>query len=412
MQAMFADLTHPSTEQLRSFVTNRLDQVDMALIRNHLRICGECQSFLQRMNSEGDPVSDTFNAAIDTVKTSSKPIIPMEEGTALAELPLILANHPRFNIISLLGTGAMGTVYRAMDQMTGQFVAIKVLQAIDSQSFLRFKREVELLTKLNHPNLVALYDANLAGETPYLVMECVEGISLDRLLTRKGIFRVPDACEIICQVAAGLQHAHEQNFIHRDIKPSNIMVTPKGQVKLLDWGLARILQGVNNTQDQEVYITVAHQAVGTPDYIAPEQLEDSRTVDERADIYSLGGTLFTLLTGKAPRDWRTGNTVAYQWLQRPDITVSAIRTDTKSTLRRILIRMLELNRNKRIGSTKQLIELLTPFCSKADLKSLMTDDQPYNPLDTPEAGMIRVVMLVIIALLIGVSVVLAWLKQN
>lgn len=406
---MFADLTHPNREQLRSFVTNRLDQVEMALIRNHLRICTDCQGQLQRMNSEGDPASDTFNAAMESSSTSTKPMLSMEKGASLAELPLILANHPRFNVISMLGSGAMGTVYRAVDQSNGQYVAIKVLQNIDSQSFKRFKREVELLAKLSHPNLVTLYEANLAGEMPYLVMECVEGISLDRLLTRKGILRVPDACEIIYQVAVGLDHAHKQNVIHRDIKPSNIMVTPHGNVKLLDWGLARLWEGVHGQQD--VYITVAHQAVGTPDYIAPEQLEDSRSVDSRADIYSLGGTLFTLLTGKAPRDWRTGNAVAYQWLQRPDITLNAIRTDTKSSLRRTLIRMLELRREKRISSATVLLELLAPYRKRADLKALMTDDKPYNPLESSEAGIIRIVMLVIIALLIGASLVMAWFKQ-
>lgn len=409
MPAMFADLTHPSHEQLRSFVTNRLDQVDMALVRNHLRICAECQGFLQRINADGDPVSDTFNAVSDSTSANTQPMIALDDSSALANLPLVLANHPRFNIISMLGSGAMGTVYRAMDQSTGQFVAIKVLQTIDSQSFKRFKREMELLTKLKHPNLVSLYDANLAGETPYLVMECVEGISLDRLLTRKGIFRVDDACEIIYQVAAGLLHAHNQNVIHRDIKPSNIMVTPTGHVKLLDWGLARIWEGVHSHQD--IYITVAHQTVGTPDYIAPEQLEDSRKVDARADIYSLGGTLFTLLTGKAPRDWRTGNAVAYQWLQRPDITVSSIRTDTKGALRRILLRMLELNRDKRIGSTYQLLELLEPFRKRSDLKVLMSDDKPYNPLESPEAGMLRRLMLFTIILLFIASIVLAWFKH-
>lgn len=409
MAAMFADLTHPNREQLRSFVTNRLDQGDMALIRNHLRICTECQEQLQHINSEGDSVSDTFNAMDESSSSSTKPLLALDVGASLAELPLVLTNHPRFNIISMLGSGTMGTVYRAVDQVNGQFVAIKVLQNIDSQSFKRFKREVELLTKLSHPNLVTLYDANLAGETPYLVMECVEGISLDRLLIRKGILRVPDACEIIYQVAVGLAHAHSQNVIHRDIKPSNIMITTAGQVKLLDWGLARIWDGVLGEQD--VNITIAHQAVGTPDYIAPEQLEDSRSVDARADIYSLGGTLFTLLTGKAPRDWRTGNAVAYQWLQRPDLTVTAMRTDTNSNLRRILLKMLELRREKRIGSTTQLLEILEPCCKRADLKALMMDGEPYTPLESPEAGMIRLIMLAIIALLIGASLVLAWLKQ-
>jgi len=410
MAAMFADLTHPNREQLRSFVTNRLDQADNALIRNHLRICTECQGQLQRMNSEYDPISDTFNAKDESSSSNTKPILALDSGASLSELPLVLANHPRFNIISMLGSGTMGTVYRAVDQLNGQFVAIKVLQNIDSQSFKRFRREVELLTKFSHPNLVALYDANLAGETPYLVMECVEGISLDRLLIRKGILRVPDACEIINQVAIGLKHAHTQNVIHRDIKPSNIMITPTGQVKLLDWGLARIWDGVHGEQD--VSITVAHQAVGTPDYIAPEQLEDSRSVDARADIYSLGGTLFTLLTGKAPRDWRTGNAVAYQWLQRPDMTVTAIRADTNSNLRRVLLKMLELRREKRISSTAQLVDMLAPCCKHANLKALMTEEEPYNPLDTPEAGMIRNIMLVIIAILIGASLVLAWLKQG
>lgn len=409
MMAMFADLTHPNREQLRSFVTNRMDQVEMALIRNHLRICNECQGLLQRLNGETDPITDTFNATVESASISTKPTISLNDTSALAELPLVLANHPRFNILSMLGSGAMGTVYRAMDQMTGQFVAIKVLQNIDSQSFKRFKREVELLTRLNHPNLVSLYDANLAGETPYLVMECVEGISLDRLLTRKGILRVPDACEIILQVAKGLEHAHGQNVIHRDIKPSNIMVTSAGQVKLLDWGLARIWEGVKS--QQEVFITVAHQTVGTPDYIAPEQLEDSRSVDARADIYSLGGTLFTLLTGKAPRDWRTGNVVAYQWLQRPDITVSSIRGDTKSNLRKLLLKMLELKREKRISSSQQLVEALAPFCKQSDLRLLTANDCPYNPLEMQEAGTIRIVMLVIIAVLIGASLVMAWLKQ-
>jgi len=409
MTAMFADLTHPNPEQLRLFVTNRLDQVDMALIRNHLRICTDCQEQMQRLNGEGDPVSDTFNSVTESSGASTRPILAMDANSALAELPLVLANHPRFNIINMLGSGAMGTVYRAVDQINGQFVAIKVLQSIDSQSFKRFRREVQLLTKLSHANLVTLYEANLAGETPYLVMECVEGISLDRLLTRKGLLRVSDACQIIYQVALGLLHAHNQNVIHRDIKPSNIMITPVGNVKLLDWGLARIWDGVHGEHD--VNITVAHQAVGTPDYIAPEQLDDSRSVDARADIYSLGGTLFTLLTGKAPRDWRTGNAVAYQWLQRPDHTITSIRADTNSNLRRVLLKMLELKREKRISSCSQLLELLAPFCKGADLRTLMTDDKPYHPLETKEASMIRIIMLTIIVLLIGASLVLAWLKH-
>jgi eukaryotic-like serine/threonine-protein kinase len=409
MHSMFADLKHPSHDQLRSFVKNQLDQADMALIRNHLRICTDCQDFLQNASTDSDPSSDTHNAIVDSSNASTKPILPVGEKADLADLPLVLANHSRFNVISMLGSGAMGTVYRAMDNLTGKFVAIKVLLAADVQSFKRFQREMELLKRLSNPHLVELYDANLAGETPYLVMECVEGISLDRLLLRRGLLRVSDACEVICQVAEGLHHAHEQNVIHRDIKPSNLMITPQGQVKLLDWGLARILQGNSN---QDIFITVANQTVGTPDYIAPEQLEDSRTVDARADVYSLGGTLFTLLTGKAPRDWRTGNAVAYQWLERPDLSVTAIRGDTKSGLRRVLLRMLELNREKRLSSVSQMLEQLNPFRKGADLKSLVNEQKSYSPQETVTGGALRILMLTIIALLIGASIVLAWLKQG
>mgnify|MGYP001338038661 CR=1 FL=1 len=406
---MSADLKHPSQEQLRSFVKNRLDQADMALIRNHLRMCVDCQQFLQNANTDSDPSSETHNALADASHVSTQPIIPVGDKADLAELPLVLANHSRFNVISMLGSGAMGAVYRAVDNSTGKYVAIKVLQAADLQSFRRFQREMELLKRLNHPNLVELYDANLAGETPYLVMECVEGISLDRLLLRRGLLRVADACEVIRQVAQGLVHAHEQNVIHRDIKPSNIMITPQGKVKLLDWGLARILQG-NSSAD--IFITVANQTVGTPDYIAPEQLEDSRTVDARADIYSLGGTLFTLLTGKPPRDWRTGNTVAYQWLQRPDLSVSAIRGDTRSSLRKLLLRMLELNREKRLTSAKQLLEQIEAFCRDADLESLVNEQKAYHPDEGPRSDWIRIILLLIIAVLISASLIIAWFKQG
>src|SRR5438045_617937 len=116
MTAMFADLTHPSHDQLRSFVMNRLDDVDTALIRNHLRICADCQGQWQRMTSVVDPVSDTFTGATDTTNTGSRPMLTLDAKTTLVDLPLVLTNHPRFSIISILGSGAMGTVYRAVDQ--------------------------------------------------------------------------------------------------------------------------------------------------------------------------------------------------------------------------------------------------------------------------------------------------------
>jgi len=126
----------------------------------------------------------------------------------------------------------------------------------------------------------------------------------------------------------------------------------------------------------------------------------------------LGGTLFTLLTGKAPRDWRTGKSVAYQWLERPDVTVSSIRADTRSSLRRTLLRMLELRREKRLATTEQLIELLEPFRKNADLQSLVLDEKPYHAVGLTDNRYVRYLMLGIIVLLLGASIVMAWLKQH
>lgn len=411
MQPIFTDLSHPSSEQLRCFIFNELTFDQAAIIRNHLRICTECQNTIQQLESHANPVSDTHNQQVESTGALTKPLLAMEEGgDATLPLPVCLANHPRYTILNLLGTGGMGTVYRAMNRQTGQFVAIKVLQIFDDQSINRFQREIQLLSQLSHPNLVAIHDASLADDQPYIVMECVEGISLDRLITRKGYLRVADACEIIRQVAEGLSHAHARQVVHRDIKPSNIMVTPQGTAKLLDWGLARVLE--NSPAYQEIFITIANQAVGTPDYIAPEQLQDSRKVDPRADIYSLGGTLFTLLTGQPPRDSRTGRDVAYSWLQRPDLTITAIRDDTKSGLRKLLVRMLDLNRDRRIASAAEVAEALKPFCDNPSLESLVQDTGQYKPIGKPILQWQKIVVWGTILVVFLVTLLVAWWKMK
>src|SRR5262249_3247528 len=149
----------------------------------------------------------------------------------------------------------------------------------------RFRREVRAAARLSHPNIVTAHDADQAGDTHFLVMEYVAGTSLDRELRRRGPFPVAEACDLIRQAALGLQHAHERGMVHRDVKPANLLLTPAGQVKVLDFGLAHVAGAAGDESLPSATV------VGTPDYLAPEQARDPRHGDVRADVYSLGCTL-------------------------------------------------------------------------------------------------------------------------
>src|SRR5262249_45272400 len=155
----------------------------------------------------------------------------------------------------------------------------------------RFRREVCAASRLSHPNIVHAYDTENAGETHFLVMEYVDGISLGRLLKDRGPLPVAEACAYIRQAALGLQHAYERGMVHRDVKPDNLIRCADGRVKVLDFGLAAL------TAERGSALTDLNAIMGTPEYMSPEQAEDARTADIRADIYSLGCTLYHLLTG-------------------------------------------------------------------------------------------------------------------
>ncbi|HLN32025.1 MAG TPA: serine/threonine-protein kinase [Gemmataceae bacterium] len=200
-----------------------------------------------------------------------------------------------FDIEKRIGSGAMGTVYRARYRKTGQLVAIKVISPGGGDSELaqaRFEREAEVLKQLNHPNIVRFYIASQFQGVPYYAMEYIQGEPLDRALQRRDRLTWEETVEWGKQICAALQHAHDQGIVHRDLKPSNLMVTPDGNLKLTDFGIAKDL---DVTQ-----LTAANATVGTAAYMSPEQCRGEKNLSHKSDLYSLGVVLYELLTGRKP----------------------------------------------------------------------------------------------------------------
>ena len=210
-------------------------------------------------------------------------------------------------VLEHLGSGGMGQVYKAMHRTMQRTVALKVLRRAkrsDPGAQARFMREVRASAQLNHPNIVAAYDVGEHGNVTYLVLEYVPGASLQQLVTKYRTLKPPTVVKIARQVAEALEHARQCGIVHRDIKPSNILVDRKGTVKVLDMGLARFEEGTPGVDDSTA-ITRDGVVMGTLDYLAPEQALDSHQADTRADIYSLGCTMYHMLTGRVPFPGKT-----------------------------------------------------------------------------------------------------------
>ncbi len=255
-------------------------------------------------------------------------------------------------ILDRLGEGGVSEVFRAWDTVKGHQVALKVMRQnlTDRTAAAReFQRELQAVTRLAHPNVIQIHDAQRIGELHYFAMEYVEGLDLDRHVRRTGPLPLDRACEYIRQVALGLQHAHQVGLVHRDIKPANLfLVKPPDRrgsdalVKILDWGLARVrLEGGGETDGAGIDRDIEKgMLIGTADYIAPEQARDPCLVDIRADIYSLGCTLYFLLTGEPPF---RGASLMQKLLQHRDAErpkVREARPDVPEELAAVVQRMM------------------------------------------------------------------------
>jgi hypothetical protein len=329
-------------------------------------------------------IADRAAAAVASESGVQSANVTSQQNARLARAfrfpPAVFPELPGYEILGVAGRGGSGVVYKARQLSLQRLVAIKVVPlGVDreDQIISRFHQERLLVALVKHANLVAAYDAGEIAGLPYFVMEFVEGTGLDALVSQRGPLPVAEACEVIRQAALGLQHLHEHGLVHRDVKPSNLMLTPSGLVKVIDLGLARVVSG--SAQDGQ--ISVPGQFLGTLDYMAPEQCDDCHTVDIRADIYSLGCTLYHLLSGGPPF---AACSSPYKKLkahvEAPAPPIREQRPDIPDQVAAALERMLAKDRNGRYATPAEGGAALLPFTKDASLPELLRGDPRHRAM--------------------------------
>ncbi len=281
----------------------------------------------------------------------------------------------QYELLAELGKGGMGTVYKARHTKLNKLVALKVLpenRLMDANAVGRFEREMQAVGQLSHVNIVTAHDAGHADNRHYLAMELVDGVDLSTLIRQIGPLPIAEACEIVRRAAEGLQHVHSFKMVHRDIKPGNLMLTHDGQVKILDMGLARF-GGLREPSHGE--LTSDGQVMGTLDYMAPEQANNSHAVDIRADIFSLGATLFRLIVGRTPLDDPKSTSLVDKLMSLATAVPPAmneLRRDVPQGLSKLVARTLAKNPDERPATPQDLANLLDPYAQDARLEQLAT----------------------------------------
>jgi serine/threonine protein kinase/WD40 repeat protein len=392
---------HPTVAALRDYVAGALDELEALEIERHL---GECPTCCEAVDSlpQGSLISviRSAKAVLESPtcvedSTATHEIVAHREAVVHSEL----ARHSRYKLIRRLGSGGMGVVYEAEHRLMNRRVAIKVIQSRlmhRPAAVARFRREVQAAARLDHPNIVRAFDAEQAGGVHFLVMEYVDGITVSELVSRDGPLDAARACDLAIQTAAGLQHAHERGMVHRDIKPQNLIVTASPTatnptdccVKILDFGLASLRDAPEKEESFEIPgdhtgkvldeqglsterssatasgLTSTGLMLGTADYVAPEQIRSPRDADIRADLYSLGCTLYYMLTGRVPFKGDSVATTLILHIESAAVPLSELRPDVPPALGAAVHRMLAKNPAERFQTPTEAADSLRPFGSR------------------------------------------------
>ena len=284
----------------------------------------------------------------------------------------------KYLIETKLGAGGMGQVFKAQHAGMDRTVAIKVIHTknrLDTQAIQRFDREVKAAARLIHPNVITVFDADHENGLHYMVMEYCEGKDLAALISQQGTLGLKDAVDYITQAARGLQYAHEQGVIHRDIKPGNLLVNKSKKVKVVDMGLAR-LQSLNE-EEKVPMLTATNAIMGTFDFMSPEQGLSTRQADARSDIYSLGASLYFLLTGKVMYEGETAFAKLIAHREKPVPKLKLTRPDIPDALETIYQKMVAKNVEDRYQTISEII---------IDLASLIIAEEPDTINHTPSVN--------------------------
>ena len=382
----------PSQTLLAEFGLGKLDATISSTVLQHIETCHDCRRFVASVSGDDffDRLKDAKRAGAlgrsagaaeaESVSVSrqvpetvagrnraSRSVAP--GGLSAAEglsIPPELAGHPDYELLKVLGQGGMGVVYLARNRIMDRLEVLKVMSRalVDRPGALeRFQQEIRSAARLQHPNIVSAYSVLQPGNLLVFAMEFVAGEDLSQVVRRVGPLPVIHAAYYAQQVAVGLQHAHEKGMVHRDIKPNNLILTREGKrrlVKILDFGLAKI----TSDKQAEAGLTHTGQILGTPDYLAPEQILDAQRADIRSDIYSLGCTLYYLLAGRAPFDNHSlyATLRAHQTLEAKPLNL--LRPDVPSELSGIVGRMMAKNPGLRFQTPADVAQSLSRLLKK------------------------------------------------
>ena len=287
----------------------------------------------------------------------------------------------RYEILERIGTGGMAVVYKAKCHRLNRLVAVKILKADlaqDEDFRRRFNAESQAVAQLSHPNIVSVYDVSRGGDTEYIVMELIDGITLKQYMSKRGQLNWRESLHFITQIMRGLSHAHSRGIVHRDIKPQNIMILRDGSVRVADFGIACL---ENSAQ------TLTQEALGSVHYISPEQARGDRT-DARSDIYSAGVVLYEMLTGRLPFEGDSAVSVAIQHLSSIPLAPREVKEDIPEQLELICMKAMTSDINRRYASAEMMIADLEAFRKNPgvsldfELSDLREEevDEPTQPL--------------------------------
>lgn len=380
-------------ETLQAYQSGTANADLSEFVGSHLRECSSCLERLQAVESAiKDPLLDALRRQRAVPVGVFDPLVAASVSRVLANqsgswpasqtlTPVVGEMLHEYRLLEKLASGGMGTVYRALHVRLDKEVALKVIHPArvrDPRMRQRFGREMKAIGKLRHPNIVLATDAGEFQGVLYLVMELEQGADLARYVRGQGRLSIAEACDYARQAALALQYAHEAGLVHRDVKPSNLFRTAGGQIKLLDLGLSllevsegpQVLKGLpqENSADIDSDPLTADKtlgAMGTDEYMAPEQWNDAHQVDARADLYSLGCTLFFLLTGRSPfvlSGTPSRAQIRSAHAHNPPPAIRSLRPDASPRLEALLNRLLEKKPVQRFASAAEVAEQLSDAC--------------------------------------------------